>query len=766
MRAMIADPIAAALALHKSGRLDEAESAYLRILEGQPGDARALHLLGLLKVQAADYPAGISLIRQSVERGGPAPRRLVDLGTAHRLAGELEAAETAYREALSMAPGLAQAWSGLADVLRRRGKLAQAIKAIRESLRAVPDDPQARLQLASLLAASGDKRGAETAFREALAARPRSAMVALGLGDLLSFLDRMDEAREVYRQGLDSNPGDTDLLAALGENLLECDQLEEAESFLRRALEIRPGHVRAWFNLGKTLIRAGRMDAAFIETWLSFEGPVPPIVRQAAVDYLKGLPEVREIAQVLSGNEPDSLDPHSPAVVAITSHPVLRLLLRQGLIDDLGIERLLTAVRRSILLTKGELMSMLGFVCDLAEHCFQNEYVFFETNEETDAVRSLQEKLTAALESSGALPLAESVLFAAYRPLYLLGGAERLLETPDGNGEVSRVFSRQIREPMEERTLADAIPVISEIRDPVSRSVRAQYEENPYPRWKHLPKIETRSMEMDLTGLFPYLRNKEIDWPERPRVLVAGCGTGRQSVIAVLRFQGCTVKAVDLSLASLAFAARKTREAGLTGVEYVHGDILQLDGLEERFDLVECTGVLHHLADPLEGWRVLRRLVKPGGFMKIGLYSEQGRASIIAARQLASQQELGPTPEGIREARRRIGDLPEDHPARQVTQRPDFYAMSTCRDMIFHVQEHRMRLGQIAEWLESLSLEFVGFELTSRRIAAEYRSRFPDDPDLRDLACWEAFERDHPGTFAGMYVFWARDSSSDADHVC
>lgn len=763
---MTADPFAAALALHKAGRLEEAESAYRRILADNPGDPRTLHLMGLLLTQVGDYAAGISSIRKSIEQGGAAPRRLLDLGSACRAAGELEVAESAYRDALSMAPGLALAWSGLADVLRQRGKLAGAIKAVRESLRAAPDDPQARLQLASLLVASGDYRGAEAAFREALAGRPTSATGALGLGDLLSSLGRADEARAVYREGLGPNPGDADLLAALGESLLESDSLEEAESSLRQALDIRPGHVRAWFNLGKTLIRAGRMDGAFIETWLAFDGPVPPMVRQAAVGYLKGLPEVREIARVLSGNESGSIDPHSPAVAAVTSSNVLRRLLLQGPIDDLDIECLLTVVRRSILLKNGDRTSSLGFLCDLAQHCFQNEYVFFETNEEKAAIRDLQERTTAALKSPAPLPVPDLMLFAAYRPLFLLDGAKRLAETAVADEAVGRVFSRQVLEPMAERALAAAIPSISDIRDPVSRSVRAQYEENPYPRWQHLPKLETRSMEMDLIGLFPYLRRKEIEWPESPRVLVAGCGTGRQSVITALRFRGCTVKAVDLSLASLAFAERRTAEAGLEAIEYAHGDILELDSLDERFDVVECTGVLHHLAEPLEGWRILRRRLKPGGFMKIGLYSEKGRASIVAARQLVSDEGFEAVPDGIREARRRIGQLPADHPARQVLERPDFYAMSTCRDMIFHVQEHRLRLEQIADWLERLSLDFVGFELTSRRIGAEYRERFPGDPDMRDLACWEAFEQDYPGTFSGMYVFWAMDNTVSASRVC
>ena len=99
-----------------------------------------------------------------------------------------------------------------------------------------------------------------------------------------------------------------------------------------------------------------------------------------------------------------------------------------------------------------------------------------------------------------------------------------------------------------------------------------------------------------------------------------------------LRYPGGTVLAVDLSLASLAYAKRKSAELGVANIEYRQADILTLGTLEERFDIIECSGVLHHMAQPFEGWRVLASLRKPGGRMRIGLYSEAGRGQVVRAR--------------------------------------------------------------------------------------------------------------------------------------
>src|SRR5262249_54071423 len=116
--------------------------------------------------------------------------------------------------------------------------------------------------------------------------------------------------------------------------------------------------------------------------------------------------------------------------------------------------------------------------------------------------------------------------------------------------------------------------------------------------------------------------------------LIAGCGTGRQAIETASWFPGARVLAVDLNLANLAYAKRKAEEAGLGGIEYAQADILGLGSIDRRFDVVDAVGGLHDLADPAHGWRVLLSLLRPAGFMRIGLYRRSMREDIGAARAL------------------------------------------------------------------------------------------------------------------------------------
>ena len=145
-------------------------------------------------------------------------------------------------------------------------------------------------------------------------------------------------------------------------------------------------------------------------------------------------------------------------------------------------------------------------------------------------------------------------------------------------------------------------------------------------------------------------------------------------------------------------------------------------------------------------------LLRPGGFMTVGLYSEIARAGIVAAREFIAGRGLQPTSADMRRCRQEM--LAEGGFANVITS-VDFFSTSGCRDLLFHVQEHRLTIPQIAAFLAANGLAFLGFDLeplTTQR----YLARYPNDKTMTDLANWDAFERDNPATFSGMYQFWVQ----------
>jgi SAM-dependent methyltransferase len=391
--------------------------------------------------------------------------------------------------------------------------------------------------------------------------------------------------------------------------------------------------------------------------------------------------------------------------------PFLLRLMQETVIRDPRLEALLVAERRRAL--DGAAVP-LGRVVAIAHQCFNTEYVFAETAEETRAVSSL----------APGSDLQRLALYAAYRPLHTLEGAERL---------GSPLAQSQIVEPAEEARLRASIPILGEPTSAVSVAVQAQYEENPYPRWRRLP-----------AALAP-----EDGAPSR--VLIAGCGTGQHAIATALRMPRAKVLAIDLSRTSLAYAMRKTAEIGVKNIEYAQADLLKLGPELGRFHHIEASGVLHHLQDPLAGWRTLLGLLEPGGSMRIGLYSELGRRAVVRARALIAERGFTPTPDGIRACRAAIVERGDDELFAKIVRNEDFYSMSGCRDLLFHVQEHRFTLPHVKQMLEALRLEFAGFEFADSGMTL---ARYAGNP--LDLDAWHQFEQAHPDTFARMYQFWVR----------
>lgn len=101
--------------------------------------------------------------------------------------------------------------------------------------------------------------------------------------------------------------------------------------------------------------------------------------------------------------------------------------------------------------------------------------------------------------------------------------------------------------------------------------------------------------------------------------------------------------------------------------------------------------------------------------------------------------------------RAEIAGRPDGDPLHNITQFSDFFSMSECRDLLFHVQEHQFTIPQIAAFLAEAGFTFLGFETPAR---TSYLRQFPDDKAATDLANWAAFEAENPATFAQMYQFW------------
>ena len=188
-------------------------------------------------------------------------------------------------------------------------------------------------------------------------------------------------------------------------------------------------------------------------------------------------------------------------------------------------------------------------------------------------------------------------------------------------------------------------------------------------------------------------------------------------------------------------------------LSYHQADILNLDKLDRLFDIVESVGVLHHMDDPIAGLRVLKKCLKDGGLMRIGLYSELARKHIVEMREEINNEGLGSNDADMKSYRNMLLESKKIH-HKLALNSSDLYSMSTLKDLLFHVQEHRFTITQIQECLSNLGLEFCGFETNS--IVSHFKLTYNNEDDLYNLNKWIEYEEANPRAFSEMYQFWCQ----------
>jgi tetratricopeptide (TPR) repeat protein/SAM-dependent methyltransferase len=763
--AMSANLFASAIEHFNSGQLDEAERLCRDVLMFNKGHFDALHMLGLIAARV----------------------------------GNLAAAEQLYGRALAVNERSAECHFNIAQVFRAQGRNLDAITHLGEATALKRDHVAAQVALADMLAAQNELDSARARYEQALAIDPRLPDARHGLANLLRQLGHLDEAAEQFRQVVAMRPDYAEAFNNLGVVLAAQGRWSDAAEQYQRAISIKPDLVDVYRNLARALLLDRRADEALAvitrglalretdEAKATFvqcaqaAANVPPgeafrdLVARALTEGWGRSADLAPLAAFLFMTSklghaavervlstPEQLAPESAAglLAVLSGDRLLRALLESAPVRNAILERFLT-VLQSVLLqvatqtepTAAPDEPTLGFACALARQCFINEYVFAEAATDLAQAAALRDRIDVALAGGTPANPIWLAAIACFVPLHSLVSAPALLQRPWPEA-LTALLVQQVQEPAIERDAAAAIQAITPIDDAVSIKVRNQYEEMPYPRWVKTSSLgNPAAIDWYLRSQFPGVPIRQIQQSENLDVLVAGCGTGQHAIETAQRFAGARVLAIDLSRASLAYAARKSGEARLRNIEYAQADILNLGSLNVSFDVIESSGVLHHLDDPKQGWRVLVSLLQPDGVMHIGLYSAAARSDIRAARALIIDRGYRETAADIRQCRQELLAFEDGTPFKNVTRYSDFFTTAECRDLLFHVQERQFTIPEIKDFLAENGLTFLGF---TGPVAQAYHARFPDDQTMTDLDRWHAFETENPMAFVNMYQFWVQ----------
>ncbi len=716
-----------ALQAFQRGELKQARQQFTSLSKRHPDKPESFYFLSLIASQNGNLAQAEKFIKQALQIDTGTAAFHVQAANLHRSAGRLEQAESDYRKAIDRDATSLEALVNLGLTLKLQYKTDQAIAIYNQALQIRSDIPELHNNIGSAWLDKQEPAHAIPCFEQALKVKADFAGAWHNLGRACSIIGDYSRALQAYRQAFHLKPENHDFSKDLAAGFAQT-QLAATDDLLESDL--------------MHCLKLDRVDGGRLA--------------QCVGDYLV---RFSTLATLVSAIRVDSDYQFSEIDLQHLSNELLIVYLQREKNMHADLERLLVRLRRWLL--HHYLHNKVGDVDEacftligaLAIQCFQNEYVFYVSEDEEKEQSQLLHRLQHdELSETDKIPYV--LILCCYEPLYRLPQWLATLQQAGENDLIQSVVTCQLDEPEQEKALLESIDSFSAVNNDVSESVRDQYEQNPYPRWFHVDQYRPVRLKEYLVEVLPQSRPMLEYDPEKPDILVAGCGTGLQPVRNALRFPTANIAAIDLSYHSLAYALRKTNELKIRNVHYQQGDILALDRLGKQFDFIESFGVLHHMQDPMAGLASLTNCLRQGGYMRVGLYSFQARRLIREARDYIASRQYPADANGIRQCRLQLMNMPDDNPLSGLLQSPDFYSLSECRDLIFHVHEHQLDITFIRTAIQTLGLKFLGFEFPDAMPLNRFKCEHADDPALFDLDLWQQHEEKYPDTFVSQYVFW------------
>ena len=519
---------------------------------------------------------------------------------------DLKSAENFYNAALKTGYQHDAIYLNLGVIYKNTGRIKEALKAYRKSIELNNNNPGAYSNLGNLYRITGDNEQALSHTFKSLELNANNPEAHVNLSAIYKDIGDLDKSLNHTLKSIELNPTNIASLEDLKGFIDEVQLTQENSSSVMRLYEIL---------LNKKNISHQKLAKIFIQAFL-------PIFQEKS--------------------SPDSIvATESNRLKALTNDWRLRRSLTLMIPPNLEVEKFLTRLRRELLelidQDKNIPEELRALIESLAIQCFLNEYIYPTTQNEKELVKALTQDANKSQKQSDK----NLAIIGCYESLHNTNlNPEFIKNYAPASNEGSELVKTQYFEPKQEHLIKATLLKDSEITDSTSQLVEEMYEENPYPRFRYAdhtpgklskPISEVIKKETTKSNLKFRREITSIHNNIRPEVLIAGCGTGNQ-IINASRYRNAKITAIDLSSNSLAYAIRKSKEYEMNNITFKRMDLLEVNKLSSTYDIIECSGVLHHMKNPAKGLKALNKQLRHGGFIKLGLYSEIARKDVVAAR--------------------------------------------------------------------------------------------------------------------------------------
>ncbi|MFY0701532.1 MAG: methyltransferase domain-containing protein [Bermanella sp.] len=636
----------------------------------------------------------------------------------------------------------------------RSNALKQAKSFILKALDIAPLDGDCLNLLTRIELESGHPHKAKKSIEQALIEQPENAGFWYSAGHVALALHDFSHAEHAFKQAISLAPNETRAEVGLAYTLFEQGQKVEAFQLYRQLVKTHSQDIQIRSRL---LHSAQGLVADYYDQELE----------QDLISYLNwsdlNLNQLSHLCCSVLIYKFQLNHQGSAASFNDMANSVLLLkALRHTIIKNELLEKLIIALRQELLThasKKGRLINQYVPLCEaMCQYALNNEFLLPYTEAERSMVLTLKTMIEQSLSQTGCTPTDISgalMLYAMYESWYSINNNQVLF---DFKNDTWPAISFDIKT-AHDQLLHDQhfeFEALTSMPEHDSHDVKTQYERFPYPRWQCLDNKNITNYGSALQHEFPWVKIPDSILSEPLNILVAGCGTGRHALNIAKYFYQTHVTALDISETSLSYAYKKSAKLGIDNIEFFLADLTKLDKLNQPFDIVECSGVLHHIKQYERALHGLLANLKPNGFIKLSLYSERARKPIYDIRKQYKHGGIEKNEQDIRILRHVIFSDEQIENKHLVTESDDFYSMSGIVDLLLHEYEIGFTPKAIKALCKDNQLVFLGFSNLDSQLKASFKRFIGANCELDNLDQWEAYEQAFPSTFSSMFQFYCQ----------
>ena len=591
---------------------------------------------------------------------------------------------------------------------------------------------------------------------QALELQKNNLEINFKLGVCNYNIGNFEEALKYFLASLEFEPYNSNIYCNIGLTYFSKEEYQKAFNNIVKSIKLDNRNNLAYSNLNNILrvIEFKKFDnenSDIVNFILNEKLYVnPQDLSKSVISLIKLHPKVIKIMRDLQDKKLE--ENLFKNIKDLNTVSILKSYLEISCISDLLLEELLIEIRKIILFNISKIKSnpeVESFLHSLSHQCYINEYIYGITKKENRAIINIEKNISKNIELGRQIPNLHFLILSCYKPLYNYKWKKKIKVSK----KLEKIKKIHIDYFLEEKNIKNAIIRDINIKNQVSKKIKSQYEENPYPRWTKLPSFNLNS------SIVNFVYNKKLNLNDyrvlnnkSPSVLIAGCGTGQNVFNNAQQFKNSNILGIDLSLSSLAYAIRKSKELKFSNIHFNHLDILNLKKINANFDIVEVMGVLHHMENPMQGLESILNCIKPGGLLRIGLYSKKARENITRIKKDMTKLDIQADKNSMLSFRNKIKKL-KINLYDEIFQSNDAYSLSGFRDLIFHEHELYFNLDDIKNFIKKYNLHFCGFD--NDELNSKFINMFGFE-ELQNLDKWANIENNNKKYFSRMYQFWCQ----------